>query len=380
MGAFESVGNMLEQGISGYSEQISAALIANISPVIFTGVSLYFLLKGWMFLTGRAEGAVADTVISAFKIALISMVGLNTGNFVSWAIGFINGAEELLSSSLPHGAATNTWRALDNMWQTIGQGVEAYFKILASLSWRDFGYALLLDLMIIIFFIAGVFLTLAALGVLIVTKLSLVVIVGFGPLFICLLMFPVTKSWFDGWLRSCMNFIFTMVMMAAVISLVTDVFADRMDVISKLVNDEVDVAEGGFANLMIGSFTFLIVCIGLATLVKAIPGMASGIAGGVGMGSVGLGRMVAGIGSNTVKMGAAGLATSAMAVGNSALASGAMNVVAGRTTQSMLLTGASGAATGYTGAAIASELLSNAASSRRAQRSLNAAHNANNSN
>ena len=64
MAAIESVGTMLEEGVAGYAEQISGALITSISPVIFTGVSLYFLLKGWMFLTGRAEGAIADTVIA----------------------------------------------------------------------------------------------------------------------------------------------------------------------------------------------------------------------------------------------------------------------------------------------------------------------------
>lgn len=322
MAAFESVGNMLESGVAGYSEAISTALINNISPVIFTCVSLYFLLKGWMFLTGRAEGAISDTVITAFKIALISMVGLNSGNFISWGMGFINGTESLLMSALPTTTATNGWVAIDNMWSEIAKGIEALWTMIGKLDWSDVGYAFFLVLLIFTFFIAGAFLTLAALGVFIIAKLSLVVVIGFGPLFICLLMFPVTRLWFDGWLKTCMTFIFTIVMLSAVISLVSTVFANRIDEISNVLNSDFEV--GKMARVMTSIFTFLIICVGLATLVKTVPTMASGISTGIGVAGVGLGQMLKGINQgghnvvNTSKDAVAKTATAENAIANSA--------------------------------------------------------------
>ena len=326
MAAIESVGTMLEEGVSGYAEQISGALITNISPVIFTGVSLYFLLKGWMFLTGRAEGAIADTVITAFKIALISMIGLNTGNFVSYGIGFINGAESLLMSVLPD-SPSSCWASLDKLWGTIEDGVTAIWNMFSKLDWNDVGYAFLLVLMLFAFFIAGAFLTLAGLGVFIIAKLSLVVILGFGPLFICCLMFPVTKSWFDGWLKACMTNIFTVVLLAAVISLVSTVFESRVGKISEVLSG--DLIDGGASDILTALFTFIIVCFGLATLVKAVPGLASGVTGGVGLGAVGLGQMLKGMGRGTAEL-AKGAAVTSKVLGKMAGTAGHGTVTAGR--------------------------------------------------
>ena len=91
MGPFAEFGSNIETMVAGFAESTSASVIAQISPIIFTGVVLYFTLKGWMFLTGRADGAISDSVISAFKIALVSFMALNAGNFVSFGIGFISG-------------------------------------------------------------------------------------------------------------------------------------------------------------------------------------------------------------------------------------------------------------------------------------------------
>ena len=289
MGAFETIGTTLESDISSYAEQISGSLITNLSPILLSCVTLYFILKGWMFLTGRADGAIADTVITTFKIAIVAMVGLNSGNFVSLGIGFINGAEELLMSSLPSGSSSG-WEAIDNLWSIIGKGVKAMCQMLGKFGVTEIGYSFLLVILMIVFFIAGSFLTLAALGVFIIAKLSLVIVMGFGPLFICALMFPVTRLWFDGWLKSCMTAVFTIVLMAGVIGLVTHIFNDRIDQLSSVLSK--DLNKGSIAEISIGLFTFVISCVALGALVKAVPGMASGVTGGMSLGAVSLASMV----------------------------------------------------------------------------------------
>lgn len=319
MEAFESVGTSFESTIGSFAEDTSSALIGNISPVLFIGVSLYFLLKGWMFLTGRAEGAISDTVITAFKIALVSMVGLNSGNFVSWGIGFINGAESLLMSSLP-GGSTSGWQAIDNMWSTTGDGVAAMFQIFTTFGLSEMGYAVLFALLLLLFFFAGAFLTLAALGVMIIAKLSLVMVMGFGPLFICLLMFPLTRTWFDGWLKSCLTYVFTMVMLAALLSLVTQLFSDRIAALNQGINNGFDKKQA--VDFLTNVFTFLIVCIALATMIRAVPTMAAGVVGSAAMGAVGLGSMIRGIGGGAASM----TAGYAIATGHKQIANAASTI------------------------------------------------------
>lgn len=317
MAAFETVGTMIEDNIASYSSDISSALISNIAPIMMTGVTLYFLLKGWMFLTGRAEGAISDTVITAFKVALVSMVGLNAGNFVAWGLGFINGAESLLMSTLP-GGSTTAWGALDTLWGQIAGVLKAFFKLLGDFGITTIGYALLTVLLTLLFLVAAAFLTLAALGILIVTKICLVIVSGFGPLFICMLMFPVTRTWFDGWLKSCMTYVFTMVMIAAVISLVSELFGQRLEAFENILDGVTNdtIKDGGAAEFLGGTFTFIIVCTALATLVKAVPSLASGIVGGIGMGAVGLGAMLRGAGSGATSAGVGVAAASQIARGN----------------------------------------------------------------
>ena len=350
MAAFASIGETLENGVAGYGEQISGALITSLGPVIYIGVSLYFLMRGYLIMSGRSQGALGDLAITAGKIALVSTVGLNSGNFVSYGLGFLNGAEGLLMSSLPGGQSTG-WEALDNLWGQMAEGIEAMFDLIAAFGITEIGFALLMVILLMLFFFAGALLTLAALGVFIIAKLSLVVVSGFGPLFLCCLMFPVTRSWFDGWLKSCLTYIFTVVMMTAVIALVTSVFSDRVDQILTLAN-EAKGDDGQMKRIMTGCFTFLIISVALATLIRAVPSMASGVTGGMGMGAVGLGQMAKGIASSATKMG--GAAYAANAIGHGALTKGAspelrqamqkgLSMVAGRTTAGMLMTEAAGA-------------------------------------
>ena len=293
-GAFESLGSNFESAIAGYAEDMSGALIGSLTPIISTCVILYFMLKGYLYMSGRAEGAISDTVITAFKIALISSIALNTGNFISDGIGFINGVEDLLLSALPSSTPlTSVWSSVDELWSNVESGSAALLKLISEI---DIGisnigkallHGILLVAVLIAFIAASALLVLASLGVIIVAKLSLVIILGFGPLFLCTLMFPITRAWFDGWLKACLTPIFTMVVMAVV--------------------------------------TFLIMCLALATLIRAIPTLASGMVGGMGISAVGLGAMLSGASGGVLAAANAGKAVLGYAVHNKALAQNSMS-------------------------------------------------------
>ncbi len=328
MAAFETMGTTLENSIANYSQSISSALISSLSPVLLTACTLYFTLKGWMFLTGRAHGAVADTVISAFKISLVAMVGLNTGNFVSMGIGFIDGAESILLSALP-GSASSAWDAIDNLWAQIAEAGTSFIGAFNNISsfTEGVGYTFLMALLMLLFLIAAAFLTLASLGVIIVSKITLVIVLGFGPLFICMLMFPLTRTWFDGWLKFCLTLVFTIVMMTALLSLVSEVFGDRLTQLNEHLSN--GMSSGNAGELIVGTFTFCIVCVALATLVKSVPGMASAVTGGVGLSAIGLGAMLTGVGTGAVRK-AHAAAVTGVAAKTSVMAASSATMRAGR--------------------------------------------------
>ena len=295
MGPFAEFGSNIETMVAGFAESTSASVIAQISPIIFTGVVLYFTLKGWMFLTGRADGAISDSVISAFKIALVSFMALNAGNFVSFGIGFISGVEGMMVSSIS--GDPDVWASIDKLWSQLMTIFERLWKlpqelfgIVDYLPWEDgMQGTFLFFVLALLFCIAAVIITLMCVGVFIMSKLCLAIVLGFGPLFMCTLMFPLTRSWFDGWLKTCLTNVFTLVMAVALIALVGQIFETTVDKIEAEINN----SDSGAYMILLGNvLIFLIVALAMGYLFRALPSMASGLIGGVGISAVSLLDMV----------------------------------------------------------------------------------------
>ena len=365
---FSDTGKQIETQIGDFSSLLSSALISNLMPVITTCVILYFTLKGWMFLTGRAQGAISDTVISAFKITLIAFIGLNTGNFINLGIGTINSLESFLISSLPRGVGTS-WSMIDKLWESVGDSFFSMFDVFKVFGVTDIGYALLWAFIFIIFALVGAGLTTAALGVLVMAKISLVIVVGFGPLFICTLMFPLTRSWFDGWLKACLTYIFTLVIMAALVSLVIIIFQGQLEIIynkAKMVTTNGSVTA--LPALVAQVLSFLIIIVALASMIKMIPSMAAGVVGGVAMQAVGLGAMLTGTSAGALNMGMATALAAGHVSGSKKLTGAASNYFSGQSALGKAVSSEGGLGAYALGATITSPL-----GSLRAKRAIQSA-------
>ena len=125
-GPIESFGNNLDQIVSTFAEDTSAAMITELGPAILAGTTLYFTLKGWMFLTGRAHNAIPDTVMSAFKVALIAFFAMNAGNFTSFMIGGLSSIDSMFAKSLS--GADSSFASIDTFWSKL---YEQLMQILA---------------------------------------------------------------------------------------------------------------------------------------------------------------------------------------------------------------------------------------------------------
>ena len=223
MGFFEKIGvDYVEAPLQTYSQDLSANLISGLLPILTASLALYYVLKGYMVMTGRTQEPVMEILIHGFKVALIAFLALETGNFVTYGIDFINACESFLTSSLP-GSPSSSWAAIDNMWVTCFGFFTTWFKIISTLDWTEIGAIFINNLLLVIYLIACFFLTCCSFGVFLLTKISLFLVVGFGPLFFSFLMFPITRSWFDGWLKQCLNYLMTLVLFTAFMTLVTSI-------------------------------------------------------------------------------------------------------------------------------------------------------------
>lgn len=290
-GTFETFGNQVRGTMAGFANSVSGEIISSISPIIYTGIMIYFFARAYQITTGRAEGAIPDLITQCVKIVLVAFFGLNAANFVTYVIPAVYGIENLLLNAISHGTTAsdinNAWGAADQTWQTFMNGFQAIYNIWSNSSWsvwsigESIATSLFIILLMVLMLVVCIYFMFFAVGYLLLYEIFLVMGLAFGPLFICTLMFTVTRTWFDGWLRAVVCWAFTLVAVAGTLSLINGIFAERIDQITEFAI----AAEGGkdYGVLLVNLGVFAVVVLALATVVKSIPTFSAGLTGGVAL-------------------------------------------------------------------------------------------------
>lgn len=290
-GTFETFGNQVRGTMAGFANSVSGEIISSISPIIYTGIMIYFFARAYQITTGRAEGAIPDLITQCVKIVLVAFFGLNAANFVTYVIPAVYGIENLLLNAISHGTTAsdinNAWGAADQTWQTFMNGFQAIYNIWSNSSWsvwsigESIATSLFIILLMVLMLVVCIYFMFFAVGYLLLYEIFLVMGLAFGPLFICTLMFTVTRTWFDGWLRAVVCWAFTLVAVAGTLSLINGIFAERINQITEFAI----AAEGGkdYGVLLVNLGVFAVVVLALATVVKSIPTFAAGLTGGVAL-------------------------------------------------------------------------------------------------
>lgn len=290
-GTFEAFGNQVRGTMAGFANSVSGEIISSISPIIYTGIMIYFFARAYQITTGRAEGAIPDLITQCVKIVLVAFFGLNAANFVTYVIPAVYGIENLLLNAISHGTTAsdinNAWGAADQTWQTFMNGFQAIYNIWSNSSWsvwsigESIATSLFIILLMVLMLVVCIYFMFFAVGYLLLYEIFLVMGLAFGPLFICTLMFTVTRTWFDGWLRAVVCWAFTLVAVAGTLMLINGIFLERVQQVS----DFASAAEGGkdYGVLLVNLGVFAVVVLALATVVKSIPTFAAGLTGGVAL-------------------------------------------------------------------------------------------------
>lgn len=290
-GTFEAFGNEVRSTMAGFAESVSGEIISSISPIIYTGIMIYFFARAYQITTGRAEGAIPDLITQCVKIVLVAFFGLNATNFVTYVIPAVYGIENLLLNAISHattgGGISNAWGAADQTWETFMSGFQAIYNIWSNSSWsvwsigESIATSLFIILLMVLMLVVSIYFMFLAVGYLLLYEIFLVMGLAFGPLFICTLMFTVTRTWFDGWLRAVVCWAFTLVAVAGTLMLINGIFLERVQQVS----DFASAAEGGkdYGVLLVNLGVFAVVVLAIATVVKSIPSFAAGLTGGVAL-------------------------------------------------------------------------------------------------
>lgn len=270
---FQYIGASVLNATNAFVQPAAARLIEAIQLLILTGVTLYIVLTGYAISTGAIESPFWTFVKLCMKIIIIAFFALTADGYFNYVVEAIYGLEQGLTtvmSGAPDGS---------NIYQVLDRALAKGFELVQLCQVRGdaagftaFGSMIGWYLSCITIALATVLVTVLGAGVIIVAKFSLAIMLGLGPLFIALLMFPATAKFFDSWFGQVLNYVITIVIMSVIMSFAVGAFEQYIDAADFNGSD----INPLIASLQVGALTAV-----LMWIIMQSGGMASGLAGGV---------------------------------------------------------------------------------------------------
>jgi type IV secretion system protein VirB6 len=292
-----------------YITGTSAAVSAYAGGIAAVGLTIYFIYMSYASARGDLTEPLSKISKDLLKIALVLTVALGGGAYQQYVISFANGITSDLTSTVTGGAAKTVGAAID--YANSGCAVlpkkpdcipyDSVFLKLAIDNENYFGIPdPLYATIFVIVALAQLIITALCILPMILSKVGMALMLGIGPIFVLMALFPVTIKYFEGWVSALIGFVLTQVLVSAICSVVPTIFQGLLEtaVKSSAVGDKVVLSD---------ALGILIASIGLGfSALHASQKGAQLAGGGMAMDSKGLGGMVTQAVMNRLIQGRAG--------------------------------------------------------------------------
>lgn len=281
---FSAIGEAWESAAQSLVSGSIANVISALTPVITTGIAIYFMITGYMIIAGRIQEPIGDVLIKATKLIIVATIFTQAG---SLAVNTVNGIEGMFTSAVTGGSGS-VYDVLDN---NLSKGADAVNTIYIAMTNVEsegmivktpaFGTLIALLITMIIVALSTILITVLAAATYIMTKTALAVVLALSPFFIAGLFFPVTARWFDSWLSQAINYALTGAIIVFFSTLAFANFEGVVNQITDAVNGDISFPAHLIIELVIYSIVSFFA-------MKQAPSIASGLAGGIGVSGVSL--------------------------------------------------------------------------------------------
>ena len=365
-GVYTEIGSIISKMLDGFMTTLSQALVSGLQPILLTTLTLYFMCKAWSLMYGSGGeqdgSSMKQLTMQCIKMSFVVCFFCNFPVFYDYIMSTLWHLDEffakMMKSSVRGADAENAFAAIDQVYSLIITRAQTQMSYLFNAIFDSIGvthvveglcYAIVLGLSCWLLEACTIFSTFVAFVILTTNTIGLAFVLAFGPLFGSLLLFPQTKQMFDGWLKTCLNFVLTKVFILGgcyMMVILVDKFYKRLGnptLNAMLMENEQD-AMNSAKTLVSGPFSDAInICTGLLVLALMIllmgfffikiPGIATALAGGVEMNGGGAAAQANNAASSLGKMaasGVAGKATGMMQKGLNTMKTGLRNAAAGQ--------------------------------------------------
>jgi len=270
---FAWVGSQFDGVLNTYVVSVVAALMAGITPVALSAMTIWVALFGWAVLRNEVPDTVPAFVWKVSKIGLVLAFALQSGVYISEVAETANAlATGVAKTFLPPTASPTTiatpYAVLDAFNERASQLVVDLLKD-AGITRLDLVFAAVVTAFGNVIFLC------IALFIVTLAKVFLTFTLAVGPLFILCLAWRPTARFFDSWLSMVLNAV--VLAWFALFSL--GLSAAMGETLLQVIQD-----QGGFLgptfNVVAESLKYCIVMILMAILCFQAPSLAAALTGG----------------------------------------------------------------------------------------------------
>jgi type IV secretion system protein VirB6 len=271
MGFFQTFWSWLSAQLTGYIGNNTALVAAALEPAIVTLAVLYVMAWGYLQMMGRIEEPFIAGLKRIVTLAIILAVALRLWLYNAVIVDTFYRAPAQLAAAVIGGS--DPVGTIDAIWERGGAVADQLWHR-GSVVWGNVTfYAMAIAVWVLIGLLCVYVMFLIALS-----SIASAVLLAVGPLFIAMLLFERTRRFFDAWVAQLANY--------ALITILTVMVAALL--LRVLESYAVQTAARGAALLVVDALDMLLMALLVFLLMRQIMPIASSLAGGLSLSSLGI--------------------------------------------------------------------------------------------
>jgi len=217
----DPIDKFITSGVTNLANDLEKPLLA--------GATLYIVIFGIMIVLGYVRTPVQDFVINVLKICIIITLVTQVEHYNTYVKDiFFTHLPEGINSSLGQVPGIKVKAENISNGSAFDAAIDQFYSIGSNIrksgSWRNL-YPIFMS--ILLGFCAMV-VVMILLALVIYAKVALSLVLVVGPIFIVMLLFRVTQSFFSSWLAVAANFVVLQVMVMAMITLMVSIINNQL--------------------------------------------------------------------------------------------------------------------------------------------------------
>lgn len=295
MALYETIMTSVDTTCHTYIQNNVSAVAEGIKDTAFALLGIYVLFWAFAHFLNLIQEPITDSIKRLVKIIFIIGIAFNLATYNSYVVDVLTkGPEELASLFTGVGNQSSFVSSIDKIFiDTWNIGVRFWND--AGVMNGNFGYYFVA----IIMFVVAAIISAYSAFLMVLAKIAISVLAALGPLFIISTFFDSTKRFFENWVGMVANYGLVIVLVIAVNKFILDLFMQHLSAASMQSGVDVTTLGPTVATAIISIF-----------VLAQVLSMASGLAGGISLATMGAGRWMAskltGVGRAGAKLGGAG--------------------------------------------------------------------------